>query len=84
MKSKDLVMLSISVIIILASAYVGYSQLAPKKAGATAGVQVEVVGNIPSQLDTTGMGLLNDSTKVQDYGSPVDLSGLNNAAPFGQ
>jgi hypothetical protein len=85
MKSKDLVMLSIAVVIILVSGYIGYTQLAPKKAGsgASSGVQVEIVGSIPSQLDATGMGLLNDPTKAQDFDTAVDLSGLNNAAPFG-
>lgn len=83
MKSKDLVMLSVAVLILLVSGYVGYTQLVPKKSASAKGVQVEVVGSIPSQMDQSGMTLLNDPTKVLDYDTPIDLTGLNNAQPFG-
>jgi hypothetical protein len=83
-KTKDLMMLSLAVIILLGSAYVGYTQLVPKKAASSKAVQVEVIGSIPSQLDQNGMAYLNNSSKVADYNTPIDLSGLNNTEPFGQ
>jgi hypothetical protein len=63
---------------------VAYAQLLPHKAtSANAGIQVEVIGVIPNQLDPTGMSLLNDRTKVQDYNTPISMTGLNNNQPFG-
>jgi hypothetical protein len=81
-KTKDLVYLLLAVVILLVAGYLGYTQLLPKKATSKV-VEVEVVGVIPGQLDPIGMGWLNDQTKVRDYDSPVDLSGLGNTAPFG-
>ena len=83
MKTKDLLYLVLAVVILLVSGYVGYTQLVPKKAGASSVTQVEVVGAIPGQLDQGGLSWLGDAAKVQDYNMPIDLSGLNNSAPFG-
>jgi hypothetical protein len=82
MKQRDVVYLVLAVIILLGAGYIGYTQLVPKKSSAS-GVQVETVGVIPSTLDEAGMNLLKDPQKVQDFNSPVDLSGLGNGAIFG-
>lgn len=85
MKSKDMIYLFIAAAIFLVGGYIGYTQLVPKKAGAGKGVQVEVVGSIPAQLDSSGMSWLNNTSQVQDYDTPINLSsGLNNTSPFGQ
>ena len=83
MKTKDLMLLILAVLILLVSGYVGYTQLTGKKSGAAKVVQVEVIGTIPSQLDQSGMSYLDNSSKVSDYTTPISLSGLNNAEPFG-
>ncbi|HEY2004237.1 MAG TPA: hypothetical protein VGH44_03925 [Candidatus Saccharimonadia bacterium] len=84
MKQKDLVYLVIAVVIFLVAGYIGYTQLVPKKAGAgSTGVQVEKVGIIPDNFDQTALTELNDPTKVVDYSTPQDFSGLANTAPFG-
>jgi hypothetical protein len=82
-KQKDIVYLILAVVIMLVAGYVGYTQIVPKKAGAKT-VEVEKVGVIPDHLDEKALDWLSDSTRVRDFGSPVDLSGLDNAAPFGQ
>lgn len=85
MKSKDMVMLVVAAVIFLVCGYVAYTQLSPKKSNTSKAVQVEVIGSIPSQMDASGASWLNDTSKVQDYDSPINLtSGLNNTAPFGQ
>jgi len=83
MKKKDLVYLLLAVGILLGAGYLGYTQLLPKKAASSV-VQVEKIGAIPDHLDSAGLAAINDSTKVQDFNSPVDLTGLGNAAVFGQ
>lgn len=84
MKPKDIVMLCVAVVILLGCGYVAYTQLLPHKStGASAGVQVEVIGVIPNQLDQTGISMLNDRTKVMDYNTPISMTGLNNNQPFG-
>ncbi len=83
MKKKDLIYLIVAVTIFLVTGYVGYTQLIPKKASASV-VTVEVVGSIPDHLDEAGLAALSDRTKVQDFNSPVDLTGLGNAAVFGR
>lgn len=82
MKQKDIVYLVLAVVILLAAGYVGYTQLMPKKASSKV-VEVEKIGKIPSELDTSGLATLNDPTKVRDFNSPVDLTNLNNKAIFG-
>jgi len=84
MKQKDLVYLVIAVVIFLVAGYVGYTQLLPKKvASGSAGVQVEKVGIITDSFDQTALTELSDPTKVVDYSTPQDFSGLANTAPFG-
>jgi hypothetical protein len=84
MKRKDMIYLLLAVVIFLVAGYVGYTQLIPHKASATAnGVQVENVGSIPSTLSGSGLTLLGNPTKARDFQPPSDFSGLGNAAPFG-
>jgi uncharacterized membrane protein (DUF441 family) len=83
-KTKDLMLLCVAVLILLVSGYIGYTQFVAKKGtSASKTVQVEVIGSIPSQLDQSGMAYLNNSSKVADYDTPIDMSGLNNNEPFG-
>ena len=84
MKQKDLAMLIVAVAILLVAGYIGYTQLAPKTTSGPKTVQVEVVGSIPSSMDPNALSQLSDPTQVKDLDTPVDLSGLNNSAPFGQ
>ena len=84
MKTKDLILLLVAAAIFLVCGYVGYTQLVPKKAGAGKAVQVEVIGSIPAQMDASGMSWINDPSKVQDDDTPINLTALGNAAPFGQ
>jgi hypothetical protein len=83
MKKKDLIYLLLAVGILLGTGYVGYTQLMPKQASSNV-VEVETVGAIPDHLDATGLAALSDPNKVQDFNSPVDLTGLGNTAVFGQ
>lgn len=82
MKKKDLMYLLLAVGILLAAGYIGYTQLMPKKTGATT-VTVEKIGEIPEQVDAAGLARISDPSKVVDFNSPVDLSGLGNQSPFG-
>lgn len=84
MKKKDLIYLVLAVVIFLVAGYIGYTQLVPQRGGAASKVvQVEKIGVIPEELDSAGMTALGDLTKVRDFSTPVDLTGLGNAAVFG-
>lgn len=92
MKQKDIMYLLLAVIIFLAAGFVGYTQLVPHPASSKV-VDVETVGAIPGaagaegtsrlQARDAGLARLQDPAGVQDFGSPEDLSGLGNTAPFG-
>jgi hypothetical protein len=86
LKTKDLVMILVAAGIFLVCVYVGYTQLVPKKSSSSGSqtVQVEVIGSIPSSMDASGVSALNDTTKVQDFDTPINLTGLGNSSPFGQ
>lgn len=84
MKSKDILFLVLAVAILMVAGYIGYTQLLAKKPASSSGVQVEVIGNIPSTFDSTAMAQLNDPTQVRDFSTPIDFSGLGNTAPFGK
>jgi hypothetical protein len=83
MKRKELMYLLVAAVIFVVAGYLIYTQVAPKKQAASAGVEVEKIGVIPDQLDATGLAEISDSSKVVDFNSPVDLTGLGNAAVFG-
>ncbi len=84
MKQKDIMYLVLAVIILLVAGYVGYTQLVPQKSQGAKTVTVEKIGQIPGQVDAAGLERISDPAKVVNYNSAVDLSGLNNKAPFGQ
>ena len=84
MKKKDMTALVFAAVIFLVIGYVLYSQLAVPKKATSKVVEVEVVGPITAQFDQSGMAYLNNSSEVQDFNSPVDLTELNNTEPFGQ
>jgi hypothetical protein len=84
MKQKDIVMLVVAAAILLGAGYLAYTQLLPKKSTGPKQVQVEKVGIIPTDMDQTGKGWLNDTAHVHDFDSPVDLTGLGNSVPFAQ
>ena len=83
MKKKDLTYLLVAVVILLVAGYVVYTQLMPKST-ADSGVKVDIVGSIASEMDASALSQLSDTTKSRDFSSPVEFSGLNNAAPFGK
>lgn len=83
MKKKDMVYLLLAVGIFLTAGYLGYVQLFPKTSNNNV-VQVETVGPIPDKLDGSVLATLKDTSKVQNFNSPVDLNGLNNADIFGK
>ncbi len=84
MKKRDLIYLLLAAGILLAAGYLAFTQLAPKRSAASGGaVVVERVGSVPAGLDAAGMSLLRDSTKVRDFESPEDLTGLGNKTLFG-
>lgn len=84
MKSKDVLFLVLAVVILLAAAYIGVTQLGKKPASSSIGTQVEVIGSIPGSFDSTSLNQLSDPTQVKDFSTPVDLSGLDNTSPFGK
>jgi hypothetical protein len=84
MKTKDLLFLVLAVIIMLVAGYVGFTQILGKKTSSSSGVQVEVIGNIPSSFDGTALAQLNDPTKVKDFNAPIDFGNLGNTSPFGK
>lgn len=83
MKKKDLMYLVLAVVILLGAGYLGYTQLAPKQ-GSSSSVTVEKIGPIPDQMDAAGLSAINDPGKVQDFNSPVDLTGLGSKEVFGK
>ncbi len=83
MKKKDLIYLLLAVGILLGAGYIGYTQLMPKKSASSNVVKVDKVGEIPAEMNAEGIAAINDPKQVVDFNSPVDLSGLNNQAPFG-
>jgi hypothetical protein len=84
MKTKDILFLVLAVAILLVAAYIGFTKLGNKPSSASSGMQVEVVGSIPSGFDTMALNQLNDPTKIKDFGTPVDFAGLGNNSPFGK
>ena len=84
MKKKDITYLLLAVGILLVAGYIGYTQLLPKQTtGSSTTVSVDKAGVIPSDMDASGLAAINDPTKAVDFNLAVDLSGLNNQAPFG-
>jgi hypothetical protein len=83
MKKKDMVFLVIAVVILLVAGYLAYTKIMPQKSSADAGVTVEKIGKISSQLDQTGLKWINDTERVKDFNSPADYSNLDNPQPFG-
>ena len=84
MKQKDLIYLLLAVVILLVAGYVVYTNLMPQSNNAKAEVKVDVVGTIPAEVDPAGIADLTNPAKTKDFSSPVEFSGLNNAAPFGK
>lgn len=87
MKSKDIKYLLLAVVIMAVAGYLAYTQLVPQTAASTASaeaVKVEKVGVVPDHLDEAGLAAIKDKVRTVDFNSPIDLSGLNNKAPFGQ
>jgi hypothetical protein len=87
MKSKDLAMLLIAVVIFLVAGYLGYTQfLAPKNTdGGAKTVEVEVVGVIAPDFDQDTLAQLADTSTVRNFSVPLDLTtGLGNQAVFGR
>ena len=82
MKQKDIMYLVLAVVILLVAGYVGYTQLVPQKPSSKV-VEVDKIGPIPASLNAKGLAAINDSSKVRDFSTPVDLSGLGNQAVFG-
>jgi hypothetical protein len=93
MKQKDIMYLLLAVVIFLAAGFVAYTQLVPKAANSKF-VEVEAVGPLPGaagaegttrlQSRDAGLDSLKNADLVKDFGLPIDLSGLGNAAPFGK
>jgi flagellar basal body-associated protein FliL len=84
MKRRDVVLLVLAMIIFVVAGYLAVANLLPKQT-AKKTVKVEVVGSIPSELDSTSLTSLTDTTKSKDFTVPIDLStGLGNQAVFGQ
>lgn len=86
MKKKDVIFAILAVVILLVAGYIAYTQLMPKKSAAAQSkvVMVEVIGPIPSSLNEQGLAILTDPKQVVNFNSPVDFTGLGNAAPFGR
>ncbi|MDF2461562.1 MAG: hypothetical protein K0S68_965 [Candidatus Saccharibacteria bacterium] len=82
MKTKDVVLLLVAVVILLGAGYLGYTQLMPKSADKKT-TEVDVIGKIPSGFNDEAMAQLTDDSKVVNFNSPVDLTGLGNTKPFG-
>jgi len=82
MKQKDILYLLLAVVILLVAGYIGYTQLVARQA-ASKTVEVEKIGAVPETLDGAGLAALGDVSKVRDFNSPVDFSGLDNKAIFG-
>ncbi len=83
MKQKDLIYLVVAVVILLVAGYIVYLNVMPKSSAAE-GVKVDIVGTIDDKLDRDGLAQLTDTSKVKDFSSPVEFTGLNNPAPFGK
>jgi hypothetical protein len=85
MKKKDMLLLVVAAGIFIVAGYIIFTQLAPQGSGGgqKKGVDVEVIGKIPSSMDDSALELIQDQEKVLDFNSPVDLTGLGNKAPFG-
>lgn len=84
MKRRDVVILLFAIAIFMVAGYIAATQLMPKDPNAAQGTKVEVIGEIGEGLSEDTLATLRDPSVVVDYNSPVDLTGLNNTAPFGR
>ena len=88
MKRRDIVIMIVAAIIFLVAGYLVYTQIAPKGSAtgaASQGVQVDVVGAIAPDFDSSALATLQDGSKVRNFAVPVDLTtGLGNQAIFGR
>jgi hypothetical protein len=84
MKTKDVLLAVLAVVIMLVAAYIGFTQIAPQKTSTTDGVVVEKIGKISAGLDQAGLGRISDADKVKNFNSVPDFSGLGNPSPFGR
>ena len=84
MKTKDIVQLTVAVVIFAIAGWLIYGQLAPKKTGGAKGETIVKVTPIPADFDQDTLATLGDATKTRDFYTAPDLkSGLGNNQPFG-
>ena len=85
MKQKDIIQLSVAIVIFVVAGYIIYTQLAPKKSAssATKSYEVEVVQPLQPDYDQNIVDKVTNSSIAKDFYSPPDLhSGIGNSQPF--
>ncbi len=82
MKKKDVIYLSITLVILLGTIFIllGKNLLGSKSSAQ----QIEVVDPIDSHYNTAVITRLNDDSALKDFTVKADFSGLGNQNLFGQ
>jgi flagellar basal body-associated protein FliL len=86
MKQKDIIYLLLAVVILIATAFLFFTLLAPKSGASqkSANATVEIVDPIATEFDSAGQKALTDPAVTKDFTQPVDLTtGLGNPQLFG-
>ncbi len=83
MKSKDLLYLSIAIVLFVVTGILAVSQLGIGKSLFSREATVEVVAPISSELNQNVLTALTDGVQTRDFTPPIDLqNGLGNPRPF--
>jgi hypothetical protein len=86
-KTKDIVQLSVALVIFAVAGYLVYLQVGPKSDKTTAAASAPVyekITAIPEDFNQDALGKLSDPSKARDFYTRPDLkTGLDNSQPFG-
>ncbi len=83
MKQKDIIQLTIAMVVLVAAGFLIYSIVGPKNKSASKGITYEVVTPIKGDFDQTALAKLSDSSVARDFYTKPDLrSGIGNPLPF--
>ncbi len=87
MKTKDLILLAVAIIILVGSGLVIFNQLTPStaKAAKAKGEAVEIAPVVADSFDQAALGEVTDAERNRSFAVPLDTStGVGNDAPFGR
>lgn len=83
MKMKEIIQLTVALVIFAVSGFIIYTQLIPQKAASKNLVMVEKVTPLEPGFNEDALKKISDSSLYQDFYTKQDLnSGLGNTQPF--